>query len=306
MLSEFIRELTEQDKKSLSQKALKVCEEAGELAKVVLPFDNADGTLHRFVDKYKILEEVADVYLTAISIAYELGFTEDEIEDMISTKAKKWADLQRREAKLKEKIPFEIHVTVKAADMDMFKTVCKNLNVKPIILDLQTKNKTTIKDVMTSSVHIGTNRSAYEEMARISHGLTMEGYDVVREKIETVPWHPAAPSALNDAIEMPRGCYFETHIGVNIPNEDRKEDLEVITDILDAHMSRNAFKVHDDGSWMQMVTMRTYEGTHEDFELRANLLYNLIKAEGFDVEKRITEFSIYDTKVSHDAEWLKK
>jgi len=305
MLSEFIKELTKQDKKSLSQKALKVCEEAGELAKVILPFDNADGTLHRFVDKHKILEEVADVYLSAISIAYDLDFTEEEIDDMISAKARKWADLQRREAKLNEKIPFEIHVTVHAADTDMFKQICKSLNVKPIVLDLQTKNKTTIKDVMTSSVHMGTNRSAYEEMKRISHGLVMEGYDIVREKIETVPWHPAAPSASSEA-DMPKNCYFETHIGVNVSDEDHKEELEIVTKIFDAHLSRNAFKVHEDGSWMQMVTLRTYEGTREDFEYKADMLYNIIKINGFHVEKRITEFSIYDTKVSHDAEWLKK
>jgi hypothetical protein len=305
MLTKFIKELTEQDNKNLSQKALKVCEEAGELAKVVLPFDNADGTLHRFVDKHKILEEVADVYLTAISVAYDLGFTDDEINDMIDTKAKKWADLQRHENKVNEKIPFEIHVTVQAADTDIFREVCKKLDVKPIILDLQTKNKTIIKDIMSSSTHMGTNRSAYEEMKRISHGLAMEGYDVVREKIETVPWHPAAPS--NDSEKsMPKNCYFETHIGVNVLNENRKKYLESVVGLFDAHMSRNAFKVHDDGSWMQMVTMRWYKGTREHFEREADALYKTIQNHGFDVEKRITEFSIYDTKVSHDFEWLRK
>ena len=108
MLSDFIKELTEQDTKSLSQKALKVCEETGELAKVILPFDNADGTLHRFVDKQRILEEIADIYLTSISIAYDLGFTDDEIEEMVTTKTKKWADIQMREAKVKDNIPFEL------------------------------------------------------------------------------------------------------------------------------------------------------------------------------------------------------
>ena len=303
MLSDFIKELTEQDTKSLSQKALKVCEETGELAKVILPFDNADGTLHRFVDKQRILEEIADIYLTSISIAYDLGFTDDEIEEMVTTKTKKWADIQMREAKVKDKIPFEIHVTVMAADNEEFKKNCKALDVKPIVLALQTNN-TTIKDVMTSSVHMGTNRSAYEEMKRISHGLVMAGYDVVREKIETVPWHPAAPTKLSD--EMPKNCYFETHIGVNVPNdEERIAVLRHLAETCDAHMSRNAFKIHDDGSYMQMITLRIYEGTLKNFEYDANVLHAAIVMEGFDVEKRITEFSIYDTKVSHDAEWLK-
>ncbi len=47
----YIQLLTETDQKSLSQKALKACEEVGELAKVFLPFENAHACNHRFVDK---------------------------------------------------------------------------------------------------------------------------------------------------------------------------------------------------------------------------------------------------------------
>ena len=304
-LSDYIKHLSKQDRKNLSQKALKVCEEAGELAKVVLPFDNADGTIHRFVDKNRILEEVADVYLTAISIAYGLDFSDDDIEDAIVTKAKKWADIQQSEARVQGKIPYEIHITVASAPAEVFAEDCKQLEVKPIMLELQSGNK-VFNDVMTSSVHIGNNRSAYDEMKRISNGLTKKGYDVVREKIETVPWHPAAPSSKSMSTEMPKNCYFETHIGVNVPNiMERKETLQEIALQHNAHMSRNAFKIHEDGSYMQMITMRKYEGTAELFEVEANELYKSITCERYDVEKRITEFSIYDTKVSHDASWLK-
>jgi len=305
VISKFIKELTEQDTKNLSQKALKVCEESGELAKVILPFDSAGGTLHRFVDKRRILEEVADVYLTSISIAYSLGFTDDEIEEVITTKAQKWADIQQREAKISGKIPFEIHVTVKVADDGEFKKICKQLEVKPIILDLQMED-TTVKDVMTSSVHMGDNRSALDELERIVRGLKAAGYEIVREKIETVPWHPAAPTYKSNSPKMPLNCYFETHIGVNIPNDEvRKQDLQEIADYFDVHMSRNAFKTHDDGSYMQMITYRAYSGTYEQFEKTADLIHGSIILDNFEVEKRITEFSIYDTKVSHDVEWLK-
>ena len=40
-LLKLIKELSLKDKKSLSQKALKTSEETGELARVILPFDNA-------------------------------------------------------------------------------------------------------------------------------------------------------------------------------------------------------------------------------------------------------------------------
>lgn len=301
-LQKFIRELSAQDKKTLSQKALKVSEEAGELAKVILPFDNAHGTVHRFADRRDILEEVADVYLTAISIAYSLGITDDEIEDMISYKAKVWADIQKNEARITGKIPFEIHVTVAEADQEKFIKTCENLGVKPIVLDLQ-KDNLVIKDVMTSSVFMGNNPGAYQEMKRIANGLWAQGFEVVREKIETVPWHPAAPSATGRTTIMPKDCYFETHIGVLVPTQGAVSMLNDLAKRYKAHMSRNAFKNHSDGSFTQMVTYRRYEGTYEEFEAEAQELELQIK-KLFNIDKRITEFSIYDTKVSHDAAWL--
>jgi hypothetical protein len=46
-LLDYIQNLSLRDFKTLSQKALKVSEECGELAKAVLPYDNAYATRHR-------------------------------------------------------------------------------------------------------------------------------------------------------------------------------------------------------------------------------------------------------------------
>ena len=124
----------------------------------------------------------------------------------------------------------------------------------------------------------------------------------MREKIETVPWHTAAPSAKGITTIMPQDCYFETHIGVLV----HTQAISMLNDIAKrygAHMSRNAFKKHGDGSYTQMVTYRKYDGTYEEFEAEAKALEYQIK-KSFTIEKRITEFSIYDTKVSHDSAWL--
>ena len=117
MTNEFIKQLSLSDKKSLSQKALKTCEEVGELAKAILPFDSAHGTNHRFVDREKILEEIADVHLTNLSIAYSLGFSDEEITDMIHQKSLKWSELQAKEEKAQFPLPFEIHITVDGIEM---------------------------------------------------------------------------------------------------------------------------------------------------------------------------------------------
>jgi len=308
-LLDYIQELSKRDKKTLSQKALKVSEECGELARVVLPFDNAAGTVHRFIEKKKILEESADVILTALSIAYELGYTHEDIEEMIDVKSEKWQKLQVAEDKIEFPIPFEIHITVSTYEdedvideefIEHFKNSCKELNVKPIVLDLENGSAEKIKDVMTSSKFYGDNRSVYDEVQRIANGLKLAKFTVVREKVETVPWHPGAPVNLSD--EMPKNCYFEAHIGCII-SLDEKEKLSNLAKNQGAHISRNAFKKIEDGKFVNMITLRNYKCTKGQFDIDVTNLTRSLKSHGFLFEKVITEFCIYDTKVSHDYFW---
>lgn len=342
-LQEYIKNLSLKDKKNLSQKLGKVMEEAGELARVVLPYDGADGTTHRFIEKERVLEESVDVILTAISMAYELGFTHDDIEDMMWRKAEKWHGIQAKEAKVEYPIPYEIHITVDLCDyitrltnleleyevgknikpghsvlsgvpyvaldkklleiqaIEDFKNVCEKIGVKPIVLDLENNGESVMKDVMTSSHIIGNNTTSYEECIRISRLLRVKAFKVVRKKIETVPWHPAAPSEPGD--KMPEDCYFEAHVGCLIFDHEEAKLNRVIDD-LGVHISRNFFKKKDDGRFVKMITMRKYEGLYDDFIVELDRLKSRLSANNIDFEKVITEFSIYDTKVSHDFKWL--
>ena len=320
MTNEFIKQLSLNDKKTLSQKALKTCEEVGELAKAILPFDSAHGTNHRFVDREKILEEIADVHLTNISIAYSLGFTDEEITDMIHQKSLKWSELQSKEEKAQFPLPFEIHITVdgiemsdpimcdrKRFDLDYFKRVCSEIGVKPIALDLEI-NGGSIRDVMTSSKHFGTNRSAYEESQRIVSELDKCGFEVLRTKIESVPWHPSAP-VISTGKEIPNGCYFESHIGVIIKPEE-KERLNRFVETLGglsgkAKLSQNFFKKSKDGGkFVNMLTYRSNKCGSEQFKIEVDTIKSFLNQEKFEFEKVEVEYSIYDTKVSHDAVWI--
>lgn len=303
---EFIKKLSFQDPKNLLAKLAKVNEEAGELSGKILAYEASSGSKHRFVDKEGILEEVADIFLAAQSIAYVLGFEHKEIEEEVMRKASKWANIQQREARMKNEVPFEIHVTIEEANKDNFVQTCKSLEVKPIILSLQAKDK-EIKDVMTSSVIIGTNKDAYEEMKRISDGLSSNGFKVVREKIETVPWHSAAPSREFNPINMPKDCYFESHLGIHIDNTADVERLKTTLKKMDfyIHLSKNFFKENSDGSHVIMGTYRNYNTFSEDFQEDVLNIENELLNSGFKVDKVVTEFSIYDTKISHDLEWLK-
>lgn len=338
-IEEYIKELSKKDKKTLSQKALKLVEEVGELARVVLPYDSAHGTNHRFIDREALLEEIADVHLTNISIAHSLGFTDDDLNEMMVRKAEKWATLQAKEDKATFPLPYEIHVTVDLENsythkhineesLNEFKEDCKSIGVKPIVIDLEMKDKSSMKDVMTSSKFFGDNRTAYEESERIAKRLKEMGYDVVRNKIETVPWHPAAPQdkdkdhPLWHGEPIPNGCYFESHIGV-IVTKETKPDLEELVDFLNesicefsgtAKLSKNFFKKTEDGRFVNMLTYRSNMANAKEFEAEVRSIERIISGKNdwsmldgfrsFEYEKVEIEYAVYDTNVTHDAKWI--
>ncbi|MDG1949251.1 MAG: hypothetical protein P8J32_00300 [bacterium] len=305
---EYIRSLSENDSKSLSEKALKTAEEVGELARVVLPFDNADGTKHRFVDKEEILEEAIDTVLAAISIPYSMGYTTEDIKYMMLKKANKWQGIQNKHSKLEDLIPYEIHITVDFSDLSLddninrFKSACSYLGVKPIVLDLEGK-KEPVKDVMTSSDFFGNNGGVILEVQRIKDHLEMIGFKVIRSKVETVPWHPAAPQEPGEA--MPGDCYFEAHIGCIITPMEKDKLIDVAKES-GAHISKNFFKKMEDGKFVNMITLRDYETHNSAFKFQVEELKTKLDKEGIDYEKVIIEFAIYDTKVSHDFLWLEQ
>jgi NTP pyrophosphatase (non-canonical NTP hydrolase) len=311
-INDFIKTLSIKDKKTLSQKGLKLVEEVGELARVILPYDSAHGTNHRFTDREAILEEVVDVYLTNISIAHSLGFTDEEFNDMLAKKSNKWSQLQASEEKAEFPLPFEIHVTIESpSSIDKFKQSCSSIEVKPIVIDLEINDGSIIKDVMTSSKHFGDNRTAYEESKRICGELELQGFKVLRNKIESVPWHPAAP-VISTGKEIPNGCYFEAHIGVTI-YPDQKSELndfvKSLTGLIDlsgfAKLSQNFFKKSKDGSkFVNMLTYRSNICGSPKFKLEVEGIKHLLQEEGFEFEKVEVEYAVYDTNVTHDAKWI--
>jgi NTP pyrophosphatase (non-canonical NTP hydrolase) len=323
-INDFIKTLSIKDKKTLSQKGLKLVEEVGELARVILPYDSAHGTNHRFIDREAILEEVVDIYLTNISIAHSLGFTDGEFQDMLIKKSEKWSQLQASEEKAEFPLPFEIHVTIESpSSIDKFKQACSSIEVKPIVIDLEINDGSIIKDVMTSSKHFGDNRTAYEESKRICKDLELQGFRVLRNKIESVPWHPAAP-VISTGKEIPNGCYFEAHIGVTIYPGQKDELNEFVKNIEDtyainfsgvgdpltslsgtAKLSQNFFKKSKDGSkFVNMLTYRSNICGSPKFKLEVEGIKHLLQEEGFEFEKVEVEYAVYDTNVTHDAKWI--
>jgi NTP pyrophosphatase (non-canonical NTP hydrolase) len=304
-LIQMVRTLTEADRKTLSQKSLKLGEEYGELASTILPYEGGDTTQHKYASAAHVLEEVADVMLVAMSIAFDLGYSEEDIFSEMTRKAGKWAEKQSRHGD--GRYPFEIHITVRdVPNLDHFRETCAMLGVKPIILALQAQTG-EMTDMMTSSVIMGDNASARKEVDRISGGLKERGYEVVREKVETAPWHPAAPTTPLEAANAPADTYFEAHLAVRLGGREEcpgRDVLAAIAKQMRVHLSKNIFKVNSDGTHTIMLTARANGTFRAEFESHASDLRVVLLTAGFVVDKLIIEYAVYDSNNGHDSGWM--
>jgi len=197
-------------------------------------------------------------------------------------------------------IPFEIHITVSSAEIAAFRAACTALGVKPLFLALQLAAGGAARDVMTSSVHFGSDESVLKEASRISSGLSAAGFDVVRTKIETAPWHPSVPTLKSP--NSTAGLYFEAHLAVSCRETDRPR-LSAVATTLGLHLSRNVMKQSDDGTCIIMATVRDEVSIYESFRARVDDCRAAIAKSGFAVDKVIVEYVLLDDRVEHDAAW---
>lgn len=104
---------------------------------------------------------------------------------------------------------------------------------------------------------------------------------------------------------MPINCYFECHFNV-IVKDSRIEELRQLAIDTKSHLSKNVFKKLSIDTSKVMMTYRVYDGVREDFSQSVDMIESLLVSNLFEIDKKIIEFSIYDTKISHDANWLTK
>ncbi len=78
------------DPKIPLETAGKLTEEVGELMREVLILGNTPGTTYRTTSKAKLTEELADVFLCAVSLIQKLDIRVDDLAVMMREKAAKW------------------------------------------------------------------------------------------------------------------------------------------------------------------------------------------------------------------------
>jgi hypothetical protein len=120
---------------------------------------------------------------------------------------------------------YEIHITVKTSDVEKFKMICSNIGVKAIVVELSEDGQHS--DVMTSSTIKDDEKmlNVHSEIERICNAFTDNSLSPIRSKVETVPWHPQAPSSANKLL-FKAGQHFECHFAFRV---NSLRELEMLT-----------------------------------------------------------------------------
>ncbi len=199
--------------------------------------------------------------------------------------------------------PHELHLTVNpdTTDESLFTRVCNNLGIKAhvILNEYPGPNggKTEV-DYLTGSEIVGRSSEAFSELGRIAASLRAEGLDVVREKIETTPWHPLAPKTSLDQLHP--GTYFECHF--TLPDLDTIHNFRILKWgevpflISTTENKRKAGKL--------FATMRHYIATSAAFCQDVSDIHKALEAQLGYVKEPTVEFALYDSNPNHDKLWV--
>lgn len=200
---------------------------------------------------------------------------------------------------------FETHITVRAADhacVDALKGWAgrRHLKFHHIVLD----RGLTPSQPMISRRGRGGLSGELAVADELRRRLAADGFAVSRIKIEAAPGNRDLPATDAEAVAHHRGRYFEHHIKLAL---DRDEDLAILTSLAcehDAHLSRNALRVRDDGRLERFVTQRCYAVGQPSARGRLDALLAALVEGRHAIISIEEEFVVHDSAPDVDAGWL--
>ncbi|GAA4983703.1 hypothetical protein HD597_000228 [Nonomuraea thailandensis] len=139
--------------------------------------------------------------------------------------------------------------------------------------------------------------------ARSAARLRAEGFAVVRVKTEAAPWNEDVPQSTREATALSE-CYFEHHAKVAV--RDEPGALATITGRHSAHVSRNARRIHGDGSHERFVTQRCRNVGLPEARRRFEELLAELKSAGLAVLEAEQEFVVHDDNPGLDNGWIEE
>ena len=193
--------------------------------------------------------------------------------------------------------PFEIHITVHPdTNITEFKRACAVMgDVKPLVIANVIDDDLNVKiDIMTRSTVVGDTDKVGDELFRVYSGLNDRGFDILRNKVETVPW---AYEKLKNFSREKNVPYFETHI--EILGYESVRQVYLNAKQYGGYLSWNVDKEN-----VLMVTFRMDHVTEAEFATYTDRMRDNLERNGLVIGRKIVEFAFHDDNKAHDDAWV--
>lgn len=138
----------------------------------------------------------------------------------------------------------------------------------------------------------------------LARKLDTAGFAVTRIKVEAAPFNQDVPQTDGDVTGLEGNLYFEHHVKLLV---GRDTDLTTLTQLASrhqAHLSRNALRVREDGQLERFVTQRCWSVGRATAEQRLDALRQELVSAGWMIVDIEAEFVIYDNNLEVDAGWI--
>jgi hypothetical protein len=149
----------------------------------------------------------------------------------------------------------------------------------------------------------GEFESHLESAHRYQQHLEAEGFTVTRLKLEVPPWSPDVPQTQADLPRESCGRYFEHHVKLLLPSDDDLSKLSKLAATHGARLSRNAFRVREDGQLERFVTQRCHHEGRLVAQERLADLVQALSATHWPILEIEEEYVVFDSKLELDDGW---
>lgn len=139
---------------------------------------------------------------------------------------------------------------------------------------------------------------------RLARELEAMGLPITRIKIEAAPSNSDVPQTDCDMHQQLANLYFEHHVKLLLDEDSDVGSLTLIAERHQAHLSRNALRVRDDGRQERFVTQRCWSVGRTTAEERQTALTDELTQAGYTIINIEAEFVVYDSNLEVDAGWI--
>jgi hypothetical protein len=138
----------------------------------------------------------------------------------------------------------------------------------------------------------------------LGRSLEAEGFPVTRIKIEAAVGNPGVPQSDAEARDHPAERYFEHHVKLLLEDGADVSPLVEVAERHNAHLSRNALRVRDDGRRERFVTQRCRPVGRAEARRRLDGLLDALAPLGHPILEIEEEFVVYDSNLAIDEGWI--